>query len=110
MAFIQDLPNEIMLKVINYLYIKDLVELGEVSKKISAICSDQSLWQKIIRSKDTPKLFHMDAQGCWIYDIDVPLYEKGHRKWLPISQPPLHEIRNTCRTNLLGETQTFELL
>ena len=73
MAFIQDLPNEIMLKVINYLYIKDLVELGEVSKKISAICSDQSLWQKIIRSKDTPKLFHMDAQGCWIYDIDVPV-------------------------------------
>ena len=73
MASIQDLPDEIMLKVINYLDIKDLVELGEVSQKMSAISSDQFLWQKIIRSKDTPRRFHKDAQGCWIYDIDVPV-------------------------------------
>ena len=64
MASIQNLPDEIILKVIIYLNIKDLVKFGEVSKRMKGISCDQSLWQKINLSKITP--------GCWSYAIDVP--------------------------------------
>ena len=64
MASIQDFPEEIILKIINYLDIKDLVKFSEVSKRMRGIGSDQSLWRKINLSKITP--------GCWSYAIDVP--------------------------------------
>ena len=65
MASIQDLPDEIILKVIIYLDIKDLVKFGEVSKRMKGISCDQSLWRKINLSKIIP--------GCWSYAIDVPM-------------------------------------
>ena len=64
MSSIQDCPEEIILKVIKYLDIKDLVKFSEVSKQMRGIGSDQSLWRKINLSKITP--------GCWSYAIDVP--------------------------------------
>ena len=64
MASIQDFPEELILKIINYLDIKDLVKFSEVSKRMRGIGSDQSLWRKINLSKITP--------GCWSYAIDVP--------------------------------------
>ena len=48
---IQDLPDEIILKVINYLHIKDLIKCGQVSKRIREISFDESLWQKLNFSK-----------------------------------------------------------
>ena len=65
MASIQDCPEEIILKVINYLDLKDLVKFSEVSKRMKGIGSDQSLWRKINLSKITP--------GHWSYGIDVPM-------------------------------------
>ena len=62
MASIQDLPNEIILKVIEYLNINQLVKFGEVSKRMRAVRNDQSLWIKINLSKD-------DRPN---YEIDVP--------------------------------------
>ena len=64
MAAIQDLPDEIMLKVANYLEIKDLAKFGEVSKKMRIISCDQSLWKKINLSKFTPL--------CSSYEMYVP--------------------------------------
>ena len=64
MASIQDLPDEIMLKVANYLEIKDLAKFGEVSKKMRIISCDQSLWKKINLSKFTPL--------CSSYEMYVP--------------------------------------
>ena len=47
MASIQDLPDEIMLKVINYLDRKDLIKCGQVSKRIRIISRDQILWRNL---------------------------------------------------------------
>ena len=46
MVSIQDLPNEIILKVINYLEIEDIFRCGRVSKRIRKISHDESLWKK----------------------------------------------------------------
>ena len=54
MASIQDFPDEIILKVINYLDINELVKFGEVSKRMRGIGSDQTLWQKMNISKVGP--------------------------------------------------------
>ena len=64
MAYFQDLPDEIILKVIYFLNIKDLVKFGRVSKRMRKIRSDKSVWQKINLSKVTP--VHM------IHDFGVP--------------------------------------
>jgi hypothetical protein len=63
MASIQDLPDEIILKVINYLDINKCVKFGEVSKRMRAISCDKTLWQKMNLSRDGPS---------WRYEIDVP--------------------------------------
>ena len=47
MVSIQELPDEIILKVINYLQIKDLMRCGQASKRIREISRDKSLWQKL---------------------------------------------------------------
>ena len=66
MASIQDLPDEIILKVIEYLSINQLVKFGEVSKRMRAVRNDQSLWKKINLSKN-------DRWDYYIYhEIDVP--------------------------------------
>ena len=51
MVSIQDLPDEIILKVINYLQIKDLIRCGHTSKRIRNISRDESLWQKLNNAK-----------------------------------------------------------
>ena len=50
----EDLPDEVILKVIKYLDINKLVKFGEVSKRMRAISSDQSLWQKINLGQNRP--------------------------------------------------------
>ena len=64
MASIEEFPDEIMLKVIKFLNIKDLIKFGHVSKRMRKIRSDQSLWQTINLSQCTP-----GRGGCY---IDVP--------------------------------------
>ena len=46
MVSFQDLPDEIILKVINYLQIYDLLRCGRVSKRIRKISHDESFWKK----------------------------------------------------------------
>ena len=48
MVSIQDLPDEIILKVVNYLEIEDLLRCGRVSKRIRKVSHDESLWKKLI--------------------------------------------------------------
>jgi hypothetical protein len=64
MASFQDLPDEIILKVIYFIKMKDLIKFGHVSKRMRAISSDKSLWEKINLSKCAP--------GRGNYAIDVP--------------------------------------
>ena len=56
MASFEEFPDEIMLKVIEFLNIKDLIKFGHLSKRMRKIRSDQSLWQKINLSQNTPGL------------------------------------------------------
>ena len=66
MASMQDLPDEIILKVIEYLNINQLVKFGEVSKRMRAVRNDKSLWKKINLSKN-------DRWDYYIHhEIDVP--------------------------------------
>ena len=64
MASIHDLPEEIILKMVNFLELKEIAKFGEVSKRMRAISRVQSLWQKINLLKYRP--------GRWSYEIDVP--------------------------------------
>ena len=64
MASIHDLPEEILLKMVNFLELKEIAKFGEVSKRMRAISRVQSLWQKINLLKYRP--------GRWSYEIDVP--------------------------------------
>ena len=54
----EDLPVEIDLEVMSYLDTSDLIRCTRVSKRIRALCQDQSLWQKINLSwKKIPSCF-----------------------------------------------------
>ena len=43
----EDLPNEVVLKVLKNLDIKDVLRCGLVSKQIRTISRDESIWEKI---------------------------------------------------------------
>jgi len=43
---LDDLPDEVLLKIYAYLSMKNLVRFSGVSKRIRRICHDESLWQK----------------------------------------------------------------
>ena len=44
---LNDVPDEVILRVFSNLEIKDFIRCGQVSKRIRAISQDQSLWLKI---------------------------------------------------------------
>ena len=46
-SLLENLPNEILLKIFDYMKIKDLLICGHVSRRIRIIAHDQSLWQKV---------------------------------------------------------------
>ena len=43
----ESLPNEILVKIFDYIKVKDLVRCGQVSRRIRTIAHDHSLWPKI---------------------------------------------------------------
>merc|ERR1712008_179149 len=42
-----DLPNEVILKILSFLNIKELLICGQVSGRLRAISNDESLWLKL---------------------------------------------------------------
>ena len=51
----QDLPEELILKVLSYSEPKDLITSGQVSKRFITISHDNSLWQRVNLSKKIVK-------------------------------------------------------
>ena len=47
MANFEDLPNEVMMKVLGNLQVPDLLRCGRVSKRIRDISNEEKLWQKV---------------------------------------------------------------
>ena len=43
----QDLPDELILKVLSYSEPKDVIKSGQVSKRLRKISQDNSLWQRV---------------------------------------------------------------
>ena len=42
-----NLPDEVTLKILSYLSMKELINIGQVSKRIRAISHDETLWRKV---------------------------------------------------------------
>ena len=68
----QDLPDEVLLKILSYFEVKDLISCGQVSRRIRRISHDGSLWvttnleRKIVK---TELLQMILCKGCKILDI-----------------------------------------
>ena len=64
---LDDLPDEVLLKICAFLRIRNLVNCSGVSKRIRRVCHDESLWQKInLYGKIVPSEFIelVLANGC----------------------------------------------
>ena len=48
---LEDLPNEVLLKVFSYLQIHDLFHCGHVNQRIRLLTHEEKLWQKISISR-----------------------------------------------------------
>ena len=44
---LEDMPDEIILKVLSYLDLLNLIRCGQLSMRIRSISHDRSLWQKV---------------------------------------------------------------
>ena len=42
---LQDMPDEIVLKILSYLEIKNILKMCQTSKRYHEICQEDSLWQ-----------------------------------------------------------------
>ena len=44
---LDELPDEVILKIVGFLDLKELLLFGQVSKRLQAITNDESLWLKL---------------------------------------------------------------
>ena len=44
---LDELPDEVILKIVGFLDLKELLLCGQVSKRLRAIANDESLWLKL---------------------------------------------------------------
>ena len=68
----QDLPDELILKVLSYSKPKDLISSGQVSKRLRSISYDNSLWQRVDLSEKIVKTKLLELilnKGCKSLDL-----------------------------------------
>ena len=84
-CYFQNLPNEILLKIVDYLQIGDLLRCGQTCRKIRSVVYDKSLWKKVnfsSNSKVPAGLLQLVLDhGCEFLNISNKLF--GH---LPLNQ------------------------
>ena len=49
---LQNMPDEILIKVFSNLEMRELLVCGRVSKKISNLCHDKALWKSVRKSME----------------------------------------------------------
>ena len=72
MSNFQDLPDELILKVLSYSKIKALITCGQASKRIRKISHDNSLWRRVTLKKKIVKTELLElilGKGCTILRI-----------------------------------------
>ena len=75
---LEELPDEIVLKILSYLNITHLICCSQLSKRFAAICLDESLWQKINLYKSCVPSSVMSRilnNGCKYLSLDQALID-----------------------------------
>ena len=52
-SHLERLPNEILLKIVDYLQVRDLLRCGQTCRKIRTVVQDESLWKKVNFSRNS---------------------------------------------------------
>ena len=61
---LDELPDEVILKIVGFLDLKELLLCGQVSKRLQAIANDESLWLKVnLYERKVPYDFIEKAAG-----------------------------------------------
>jgi len=72
-TLVDDLPDEVQLKIFKFLGIEDIVHCAQVSKRTRRICNDESIWEKInLYEKVVPSEFidQILQKGCKYINLD----------------------------------------
>ena len=72
MLNLQDLPDEVILKILSYQRAKELISCGQVSKRIRRISRDNSLWVIVNLEKKTVKTEFLEMilrNGCRVLKL-----------------------------------------
>ena len=80
-----DLPDEVILNILSYLSMKELMNCGQVSKRIRAISHDEALWRKV------------NLQGLKVSTDFLEMILKNGCKHLSLKQTQL--VGNLCLSN-----------
>jgi hypothetical protein len=117
----QDLPDELILKILSYQEAKDLISCGQASKRIRRISHDGTLWvttnleKKIVK---TELLEMILRKGCSILNLcnctilgSLSLNIKSQLRVLKLSQFSIHDDCDTdCKGECVENTGFFDEL
>ena len=110
---LESLPDELLLKIFSYMNMQELLQYGQVSKRIRAICSDKSFWEDtyVVKKKVKAEFikFILD-RNCNLLVIDktvidgcVKLNKTSELAYLSLfccnldaTKNFYHEILNSC--------------
>jgi len=86
---LQDMPEEIVLKILTYLGIKNILKMCQTSKRYHEICQDDSLWQRFdFSGKKVPTDFvhKLLEKGCKTLSLHYGLKLKGNLDFNDVSK------------------------
>ena len=78
MVSLEDLPNEILVKIFGYLSIKELFQCGQVSHRLRKLSKEKSFWKKIyvlgqvIPEKCMEQIIRNNVKSLGLYGCTVP--------------------------------------
>ena len=84
--YFEDLPDEILLKIVSFLNIKGVLQCGKVSKRLRAISNDQCLWLKLnLSGREVPYGFIEKAiqNGCEYLNLSYCCVTGGEKSEVP---------------------------
>ena len=84
---LENLPDEIIVKIFSYVDIKEILRLGQVSRRIRAISSDDSLW------------LQLNLKGHVPYELLEKAVENGCR-YLSLAFGCLYECQRSKLANI----------
>jgi hypothetical protein len=112
---LEDLPNEIITKVLSYLEIRDLIFFGHLSKRTRAVRRNKPLWRKLTfhgHSLKSEFLKFIVTNGCKFLKL-ILVWLKGSlrlRKASRLQELSLDncEIENQALKELLGSCHSLK--